>query len=271
MSFLEDLANNNNTEKETEKKGKSPRELWESCFKYFQHFTSIIQKENKTFDSEFNFVFLNIKKECLITGPYEIKRTQSDGDLVLEIKMFNQLKHGIKINRKDKRSAELLNIKLSKDHILSSIKQDNDGKFFLELNPKIVSFFRIKLNKNQKFHIEYTNICSSTKRSIPLPVENIDEAHMEELAKYILGQKPSLYTESISDQKITKIRDKIELQKRLQAKKDENIQKDLIKQEQKEVTRLANTFKEKSKRYLSSQSLKLKNKILDKIKSLKTD
>lgn len=266
MSFLEDLENNKAEEKQQHEK--KPRELWESCFKYFQHFTAIIQKEEKSFKSEFNFTFLNLKKECLITGPYEIKRTHTDNDLRLEIKMITQLYKSIKINRKDNRSADLLHLKLLKDGIRSSVKS-KDNQIYIELNQKVQSIFSIVLKNNSDFFIEYTNIISSTKRSIHLNIKSINEAYMEKFAKYILGKNPSLYTESISNQEITKIREKIKLDEKRVAQIDANVQAEIEEQKKLDKIKLDNTLKERSKRYIKSQSLRLKGKFLETLKNLK--
>lgn len=257
MSFLEELENNKKDEQENTG-GNNNRQLWESCFKYFQHFTTIIKKEDKTFDSEFNLNFLNITKECKIIGPYEIKRTNSADELKLEIKMFTKLNQGIKINRKDKRSAELLHAKLSKDSLLSTVKSDKDDKFYIELSPTIPSFFRIVLKNDTDFFIEYVNISSSTRRSIRLVEKNINEAYMEGLAKYIVGQNPSLYTEKISNQEITKIRDSLELNKRLLAMKEAEVKAERVEQKKQEEIKKANSLQGKSKSYLTSKGNKIK-------------
>lgn len=270
MNFLEELEQN--TDKEDQVKNeKSPRDLWESCFKYFKHFVSILQKDKSSFDVKFNFTFLNITSDCLISGPYEIKRTQDDKELKLEVTMFTQLNKSIKIKRKDQRSAELLRIKLSKDNILSSVNTDKNNNYYTELNTNIPSVFRLILNNEMDFHIEYKNLGLSSNRTIKLPTESINQDYMDQLAKYILGKNPSLYTESISNKEISKIRDKIEIQKQIKAKREEKL-KAIVKEEQKqEEIRKANTFKEKSKRYFFQQSKKIKNKILNKINDLKSD
>jgi hypothetical protein len=265
MSFLEDLENNNSENKQ--EKDKQPRELWESCFKYFQHFTTIIQKKEQTFDSEFNFVFLNLKKPCLISGPYEIKRSHNDSELKFEITMSTQFNKAIKVNRKDNRSAELLHLKLLKDGVQSTVKSQNN-QFFIELSHSIKSIFSLALKNNSDFFIEYTNVLSSTKRSIKLNIKNINEAYMDKIAKYIVGQDPSLYTESISDQEITKIREKIQLDKKRIAEIDAKVQAEIKEQKKLEQIKHDNTLKEKSKRYLKSQSIKLKDKVTDSIRKI---
>ncbi|VAW34120.1 hypothetical protein MNBD_GAMMA01-2108, partial [hydrothermal vent metagenome] len=250
MSFLEELKNSNHTEK-TEK---TPRELWESCFKYFKHFVSIIQKDNSSFAAEFNFIFLNLKRESLITGPYEISRTQNDEELKLEVKLTTQLQQSVRVENKNQRAAEILKTKLAKDSIYSVVKNDKDNNCFLELNSNIQSIFRITLKNNRDFYLEYKNICTSTSKSMHLAIDNINEEYMDKLAKYILGQNPSLYTETISNKKITKIRNQIELNKRLQAQKDAVLKVEIEQQKKEEQLRKANSFKEKSKNYLSAKS-----------------
>jgi hypothetical protein len=265
MSFLEDLENNKIEDKE--ENIKTPRKLWESCFKYFQHFTSIIQKEGRTFESEFNFTFLNRKEECIITGPYEIQRMQNDMDLKFEVKMLTQFKNSIKINRKDKRSAELLNLKLLKDGILSSVKV-LDNKYYIELSNTLHSTFKIILKNNNDFTIEYQNIMSTSKRSIKLAIENINEEYMDNLAKYILGKNPTLYTETISDQEITKIREKVKLGDKRVRQIEADVQAEIKKQEELDKIRRANTLKAKSKKYIKSQSSKLIHKFSNTIKNI---
>lgn len=267
MSFLEELEKNNNSADQKNDE-KTPRQLWESCFKYFKHFVSILQKDKSTFESEFNFIFLNLISETLITGPFEIKRTQDNNDLKLEVTLSTQLKKPILINRKDQRSAELLRVKLSKDSILSSVKEDKAHNFYIELNTIIPSAFRLILKDEKDFFIEYKNMGLSSNRSIKLPFENINQEYMDELAKYILGKNPGLYTESISNHEISKIRDKIELEKKLKAKREEKLKAIAEKERMEEEARKANTFKEKSKRFIKDKSTSLKDKILNKLKEL---
>ena len=267
MNFLEELENNKKKNSQTDK---TPQQLWESCFKYFKYFISILQKDNDTFAMEFNFVFLNLTTDCQVKGPYEITRTNVNNELKFEIKMLTQIDKIIKIKRKDERSAELLKIKLFKDNITSVIKNDAKNNFFIEISSTIQSAFRLILKNNQDFYIEYKNICSSTSRSIKVPTDEINEAYMDKIARYILGQNPSLYTESISDQEISKIREQIELEKQKKAQREEEIKAKIKQQEEQEAIRIANTFKGKSKHYLISQSDKIKNKILDKINDLKS-
>jgi len=270
MSFLEELEQNknNNQKQETEK---TPRQLWESCFKYFKHFVSILQKDKSTFQSEFNIVFLNLKKQCLITGPYEIKRTQTDDELKLELTLNTQLNKGIKINRKDARSAEILKTKLAKDSLLSTVKSDKDNNHFIELNTNIRSIFRILLKNNKDFYLEYFNINSSTRRSIKLPLDNINEEYMDKLAKYLLGQNPSLYTETISDVEITKIREKIEFNRRLKEMHDQKTKEKRDKEKKQHEIEKSKTFKEKSKRYFAGTGEKIKSKLFGKITKSKSD
>lgn len=267
MSFLDELEDSKKEKAETDKQ---PRDLWEGCFKYFKHFVSILTKNKKEFDAEFNLTFLNSIKKCKIMGPYDINRVQNNNILKLEVKMLTQLVDIVKINRKDKRSAELLQTKLSKEGILSSIKTEANNQLFVELNRNIVSILRIILKNDKDFHIEYRNVCSSSNRSINLKTSQINEEGMDQIAKYLLGQNPDLYTESISDQEITKIRQKIELNRLKQKEREAEIQAEIKKNEQLEAERLANTLKEKSKKYLSSQSHKLKDKLINKIKNLKS-
>ena len=268
MSFLDELQQEK--EKDNQKKSdKTTRQLWESCFKYFKHFVSIIQKDKGVFEAEFNFSLLNIKTDCTIIGPYEIKRTQDDNELKLEVTLLTQLTKTIKIKRKDQRSAELLRIKLSKDNIQSTVNSDKENNYFIELNPNIHSAFRIILKEEKSFFVEYKNIGSSSDRSIKLPIEKINQDYMDQLAKYILGKNPTLYTESISNREISKLRDQIALDKEIKAIRDAKL-KAIVKEEEKlEEIRKANTLKEKSKRYLIQQSKGLKNKIINKINDLK--
>jgi hypothetical protein len=267
MSFLEELENNKKKKEQVTEK--TPRQLWESCFKYFKHFTSIIQGDESTFESEFNFTFLNLKREVLIIGPYEVSRTHDETDLKLELKMFTQLKKGIRINRKDSRSAEILQTRLFKDNIVSTIKKDKENNVYIEINSTIPSSFRILLKNNEHFYIEYKNISSSTSRSIRLAADKINESSMDEIAKYIIGQNPNLYTESISNQEITKIREKIKLDKQIKAKREALRQAEIEEQEKLDAIKKANTLKEKSKRFFINKSDELKNKVLEKLKNLK--
>ena len=267
MSFLEELEDSKKEQAETDKQ---PRDLWEGCFKYFKHFVSILTKNKKEFAAEFNFIFLNTIKQCKIIGPYDITRIQNGNILKLEVKMLTQLDDLVKINRKDKRSAELLQAKLSKDGIMSSVKIEANNQIFVELNRNIPSILRIILKDDKDFHIEYRNVCSSSNRSINLKTTQINEETMDQIAKYILGKNPELYTESISDHEITKIRKKIELSKLKQKDRDAEIQAEIKRNEKLEAARKANTIKEKSKRYFSTQSNKLKDKLFDKINNLKS-
>ncbi len=269
MSFLDELENHQD-ESQPESNEKTPRQLWEGCFKYFQHFTSIIQKEKKVFPSQFNLTFLNTTNDCKICGPYEIKRTANSDELRLEVKMLSKLSQNIVIKRKDLRSAEILSHKLSKDGILSTAKLNKEGNNIVEINPNIVSLFNIILKQNHKFYIEYKNICSSTKRTILLPIEKINEAYMDELAKYILGQNPDLYTEKISSQEITKIRAKIEMDQVRVHQKELEVQAERDEQERLKEIEKANSIKEKSKKYIAVKSQEVKSKFFSKlINSLK--
>jgi hypothetical protein len=267
MSFLEELEDSKKEQAETDKQ---PRDLWEGCFKYFKHFVSILTKNKKEFDSNFNLIFLDTIKKCKVIGPYDISRTQNNNILKLEVKMLTQLVDLVKIDRKDKRSAELLQSKLSKDGILSSVKVEANNQIFVEINRNIPSILRIILKDDKDFHIEYRNVCSSSNRSINMKTSQINEKTMDQIAKYILGQNPDLYTESISDHEITKIRRKIELSKLKQKDREAEIQAEIKKNEELEAIRKANTLKEKSKKYFSDQSNKFKDKLINKIKNLKS-
>ena len=270
MSFLEELENNKNTESQKNAE-KTPRQLWESCFKYFKHFVSILQKDKSEFKNQFNITFLNIVTDSLIVGPFDIKRNQDDKDLKLELTMHTQLKKNIKIKRKDERSAELLRNKLSKDNIMSSVKVDKNNNFYTELNTNIPSVFRLILKNETDFVIEYKNLNLSSYRTIKLPIEKVNQEYMDELAKYILGKNPNLYTESISKKEISKIRDKIALEKEIQAKRQEKQKAILEEEKRQEEIRKANTFKEKSKRYFLTKSKEIKDKVIDKINNIKSN
>jgi hypothetical protein len=94
---------------------------------------------------------------------------------------------------------------------------------------------------------------------------------MDELAKYILGKNPKLYTESISNREISKIRDKMELEKKLKAKREKKLKAIAEEERIQEEIKKANTLKEKSKRFIKYKSISLKDKILNKFKELKRD
>jgi hypothetical protein len=266
MSFLEELENRK-TSKKTEK---SPRELWESSFKYFKYFVSILQNDKDSFAMEFNFIFLNLITECQVVGPYEISRQQTDDELKLEISLFTQLEKSIKIKRKDKRSAELLKIKLYKDRINSSIQTDAKNNYYIELANVIPSFFRFILKNGKDFYIEYNNVCTSSIRSMKLATKDINEATLDKIARYILGQNPDLYTETISEGEKLKIREKIEQEKLRKAQRQEEIKATLKRQRELEEIAKAKTLKERSKKYIRQQSDKVKNTIVDKIDQLKS-
>ena len=222
------------------------------------------------FESKFNLTFLNTSHDCQICGPYEIKRTANDNELKLEIIMLSKLRKNIVIKRKDKRSAEILSQKLSKDGILSSAKQNQEGDFVVEINPNIVSLFYIILKQEKNFYIEYRNIGSSTNRSIKLPIEKINEVYMDELAKYILGQNPEMYIEKISSQEITKIRAKIELDQVRAHEKEIQVQAERVEQERLNEIRQANTIKARSKKFIADKGKEVKTKFFGKIiRSLK--
>jgi len=264
MSFLDELEHN----KDKQVSEKTPKELWESCFKYFKHFVSILQKDNDEFAVDFRFVFLNLTSKCLLTGPFEISRMQNNSDLTLEIKMYTQLIDPIKIKRNDRRSAELLKIKLSKDNISSLVKSDNKGNYFIKINSSLKSNFKLTLKQGTDFIIEYSNVCTTAKRSFQLPIAKIDQANMDKIAQYLIGQNQTLYTESISDEDISKLREKIELEKKLKSKREADIQAKIEKDIELEEIRKANTIQQRSKRYVRNQVNKLKNSVIDKVKDI---
>ncbi|MCF6288122.1 MAG: hypothetical protein L3J53_02655 [Proteobacteria bacterium] len=266
MNFLEELEN----DQQTKKAEKTPRQLWESSFKYFKHFVTILKKNDDEFDSTFNLVSLDlISQVCKIIGPYEISRMQNETALFFEVKLNTQLNKKIKIHRKDKRSAELLTIKLNKEGILSTITNIAGGAYTVELNSNIASTFKFILENNTNFYIEYRNILISNRRLIKLPVESINQNLMDKIAKYILGKNPDLYKESISNKEISKIRNKVN-QDRLRKKVTEKrIQNEIKQQEELEKIRKSNTLKAKSKKYLSHKSHKLKDKFLNKLSRFK--
>ena len=259
MSFLEELENS----KEPEDKSLNPRKLWESCFKYFKHFVGILQSNKNTFDIDFNFTFLNMSQTCVITEPYEISRMQVEDKLILEVKMMTKLKHSIKIERKDMRSAELLKNKLYKDGILSTVKVDTKKNHVVELKDTIVSYFRIILERNEILKIQYQNIGASTKRTIKLPLENVNEKYLDEIAKYILGKNPNLYKESISNREIQKIRQKLEQDKRLKAQKDAILK---MEKEHQNNSSDEKPLRQKSIRLSAEESESLLSKFFDKFK-----
>ncbi|HHL31109.1 MAG TPA: hypothetical protein ENJ41_00895 [Oceanospirillales bacterium] len=266
MSFLEELENRNN------RKGmeKSPRELWESSFKYFKYFVSILQKDKDSFAMEFNFIFLNLVTECQVIGPYEISRQQTDNELRLEISLFTQIEKSIRIKRKDKRSAELLKLKLYKDRINSSVQIDRKNNYHIELANVFPSVFRFILKNGKDFYLEYDNVCNSSNRSIKLATEDINEGTLDNIARYILGQNPDLYTETISEREKLKIREKIEQEKLKRAQRQEEIKANLKHQQELEEIAKAKTIKERSKKYMKQQSDKVKNTIVNKIDQLKS-
>ena len=266
MSFLEELQNN----PKPENTQKTPRQLWESCYKYFQHLVKILNENQDTFEAEYTLILLNnLQTKCTINGPFSINRTQDDTNLKLEVKFITFLEKDIGIKRKDLRSAELLRTRLNKDGILSTIKKDQQENYKTVITPKIQSQFSIILLNNTHFEIHYLNINSSAKRIIKLPVKNIDEKNMDQIAKFILGQNPDLYKESISDQEITAIRKKIEQDKLRKKIKEEEIQAEIAEQKRQKEIKKANSLKEKSKRFLNAQSQKLKYKLKEKIDQIK--
>ncbi len=287
MSFLEDLENNKNPKKpkQINKVANSvSKNLWEGCYKYFKHFVGIIEKNKDEFPLDFHFTFLNIVRKTKVTGPYDIIRKQTDDEFCFEVKLTTELLQPIKITRKDKRSAELLKHRLEKDGIHSKVTKKSPKIYLVELNPTFQSIFSITLSKELEFHIHYKNIGTSNKRSVLLHESKINEKYMDKLAQYIIGQNPSLYTETISKEDIAKIRGKIEHEKNKQKLIDKKIQEEINHEKDLLEARKANTLKEKSKRYLSNQSeiiknkskkflqaksYKIKNTILTKINNLK--
>lgn len=266
MSFLDDLENN----KLPNKAEKTPRQLWESCFNYFKHFVSIIQNNKDEFKSEFNLISLNSNKQpCKIIGPYEINRTQNDQDLKLEIKFITQLQNPIRINRKDKRSADILTSKLFKEGIFASVKNNPEGTFFVKLKNNIISTFEIILEDNSSFLLRYKNISSNNYRVIKLPTEKINQEYMDKLAKYILGMDPDFYKESISQKEISKIRNQVNQDKLRKKVTEQRVNGEIKQKEDLKKFKKTNTIKEKSKRYFSNQRTNLKNKIINKISNLK--
>lgn len=281
MTFLEELENN---KKQTDElKVKTPKELWESCFKYFKHFVSILQKDNDNFQSNFEFVLLNATRPCLISGPFEIKRSQNDKTLKLVINYRTVLQKSINIKRKDLRSAELLQSRFSKEGLQSTIKKTNPTEFNVNLKELIFSKFELCLYNNKEFSINYHNVCTTTKKTLTLKINDINETTMDQIAKYILGQNENLYKETISDNEITKIREQIELNKKIKARRDAKIQEKIDQEKREEELRIANTLKEKSKRYINekSQQIKqesklfiktnaknIKNKLIEKLKNI---
>ena len=259
MSFLEELENS----KEPEENNLNPRKLWESCFKYFKHFVGILQSNKNTFDIDFNFTFLNMSQACVITEPFDISRMQVEDKLILEVKLMTKLKHSIKIERVDMRSAELLKNKLYKDGIFSTVKVDNKKNHIVELKDTIVSYFRIILERNESMKIQYQNIGASIKRSIKFPLENVNEEYLDGLAKYILGKNPDLYKESMSTREIQKLRQKLEQDKRLKAQKDTilKMEKDLHKKAKQDKP-----IRQKSIRLSAEESEGLLSKFFDKFK-----
>jgi len=282
MNFLEELENNKEQNYKT--KDKTPKELWESCFNYFKHFVSILQKDSNSFGVNFNFVFLNISKTCLVSGPFEITRSQNDKELKLEINYHTTLQKPISIKRKDLRSAEVLQTRLSKDGLVSNINNKSDNEFSVKLNDKFSSQFQLILENNQQFKITYRNVCTTTKRTILLKKSEINENLMDQIAKYLLGENDTMYKELISADEITKIREQLKINDEIKAKREAKLQAKLKEEQKQEEERIANTLKEKSKRYLAekTQEIKdnstsfiksktefLKNKLIEKINRLK--
>lgn len=267
MSFLQELEN---SKKNTKTVDKTPKQLWESCFKYFKYFVSILQKDKDSFDAKFNFTFLNVKADSQITGPYEISRASINNELTLEVKMLTIIKKNINIKRKNKRSAELLQSKLNKDNIVSVVKKDKNEQYFIEVSKNIPSLFQLKLVDNKDFYILYKNICSSAHKSIKLSPDDINEKSMDNIAKYIIGQNPSLYTETIGEDEISQIREKIALEKQKKELREQEIQAKIKKQQELEAIKKANSLQQRSKRYVISKTNQLKSLMMDKIKQIKS-
>ncbi len=282
MNFLEELENNKKQGNKIE--NKTPKELWESCFKYFKHFVSILQKDNDNFEMNFNFVFLNLSKTCLISGPYEISRSQNEKELKLELVYYTKLQKPIAIKRKDQRSAEVLQARLSKDGLLSQINNKSTTEYTVKLNDRFPSHFQLILEDNKQFKITYKNVCTTTKRTFLLKESEINESLMDQIAKYLLGQNENLYKETISKDEITKIREQLRLNQEIKVKREAKLQAKLKEEQKQEEERIANTLKEKSKRYLAekgqeikdnstsfikSKTESLKNKLIEKINRLK--
>jgi hypothetical protein len=268
MSFLDDLENNKNKH-QIEKPEKSSRDLFESCFKYFRHFCTILKSNEQTYDSNFDFTFLNIRRSCKLVGPFELNRIAIQNHLKLEFKMITQLNEPIKIQRKDERSAIYLQSKLIKDGLQSLIKKDADDNIFVIIKEQIHSKFYLTLENENNFFIKYININTSTNRKLKLPVEKINQEMMDILAQYILGKKPDLYTETISEEEKQKIREKIEENKKKTAELDAQRHAEILEQNRLDELAKANTFKEKTKRYITKQSKTLGANLLKRIKDLK--
>ena len=268
MSFLDDLESNKNKEP-IEKPEKSSRDLFESCFKYFRHFCSILKSNQQTYDSHFDFTFLNIRRSCKLIGPFDLNRLAVQNHLKLEFKMITQLNDPIKIQRKDERSANYLQTKLIKDGFQSVIKKDDNDNIFVYLKEQIHSKFYLTLEGNEDFYIEYLNINTSTKRKMRLPKDKINQETMDLFAQYILGKKPDLYTETISEEEKQKIREKIEQNKKKNAEVDAQRNAEIIEQKRLNDIAKSNTFKEKTKRYITKQSKTLGANLLKRIQELK--
>jgi hypothetical protein len=265
MNFLEELENNKKQNNKVE--NKTPKELWESCFKYFKHFVSILQKDNDNFEMQFNFVFLNLSRTCLVSGPYEINRSQNDTELKFEFLFHTNLQKSIAIKRKDQRSAEVLQARLSKDGLLSKIKQKSTDEYTVKLNDRFPSQFQLILEDNKQFKITYKNVCTTTKRTIILKKSEINETSMDQIAKYLLGLNENLYKETISKDEITKIREQLKINAEIKAKREAELQAKLKEEQRVEEERIANTLKGKSKRYITEKSQQFKSNSASFIKS----
>lgn len=270
MSFLDDLEKNNKKQEQNDNPDKSQRDLFEGCFKYFNQFCSILKNNEQLQKTEFNFLSLNCKRNCQLVGPFEIKRISDKKNVLkLEFKMITQLLEPIKIKRKDERSASYLQIKLSRDGIQSVLKKDKDEQLYVQIKEQIPSYFHILLENDDSFFIEYININISNKRKIKLPLEKINEQTMDELAKYILGQNPDLYTESISDEEKQQIREKIAEINKQKEQKEAVLKEELKEQQRLEEFAKENSLKAKTKRYITKQSKSLGANLLKKINQLK--
>lgn len=268
MSFLDDLEQNKQEEK-SQQPEKSPRDLWEGCFKYFKHFHSILSKNKQSHQSKFNLLALGKELPCELTEPFSIKRLSAKKDLILEFKMTTKLLKTLKIARKDERSAAYLQNKLAREGITSVVKKDKKEQIYIELKENIPSTFHIILENEKDIYLEYININSSSKRRKKLNLNSINQETMDEIAKYILGKNPNLYKETISDEERDKIRQNLEKIKQQKAEAEAKIQAELEEEKRQEELAKANTLKERSKRYITKQSKVLGANLMKKIQELK--
>lgn len=270
MSFLEELEEDSKKNNSEEKKPeKQPRDLWESCYKYFRQFHSILLKNKNGFPSKFNLTTISKEIPCQIVSPFILKRHAIGNDLVLEIKFITQLTQVTKINRKDERSADYLKSKFAKDGILSIVMIDENQEYYIQLKDSIPSSFKLILVNNSDFFIEYYNVHSSAKKRIRLAVEKINQETMDDLAKYILGKNPNLYREKISEEERKQIQQRLNKNQKKKIESELIIQEQLNREELAEQEAKANTLKEKSKRYITKQSKNLGKNLMSKISRLK--